>query len=199
RLGGNTPIQVDVRIVAATNRDLRHAVATRQFREGLFFRLSVFPVIIPPLRDRASDIPKLAHYLVERACSEVGKKPLTLTPATVDALSAYSWPGNVREMQNAIERAVILSDGDTLEPRHLHLDSVTRATEIPDPWDSIDLTGSLEDATSRGVSEIERRKLARAIREAGSDRRVAADLLRINFKTLESKLREHGLYSAFRY
>jgi DNA-binding NtrC family response regulator len=193
RLGGNAPIQVDVRIVAATNRDLRHAVATRQFREDLFFRLSVFPVIIPPLRDRASDIPKLAHYLVERACSEVGKKPLTLTPATVDALSAYSWPGNVREMQNAIERAVILSDGDTLEPRHLHLDSVTRATEIPDPWDSIDLTGSLEDATTRGVSEIERRKLARAIREAGSDRRVAADLLRINFKTLESKLREHGL------
>ena len=122
RLGGNAPIHVDVRIVAATNRDLRQAVGARQFREDLFFRLSVFPVLIPPLRDRAGDIPILAHYLVERACREVGKKPLSLTPTTIEALSAYSWPGNVREMQNAIERAVILSDGDTLEPRHLSLD-----------------------------------------------------------------------------
>jgi DNA-binding NtrC family response regulator len=193
RLGGNAPIQVDVRIVAATNRDLRQAVATRQFREDLFFRLSVFPVLIPPLRDRASDVPKLAHYLVEHACREVGKKPLSLTPATIEALSAYSWPGNVREMQNAIERAVILSDGDTLEPKHLHLDAVTRSTEPADAWDSIDLSGSLEEATSRVLTEVERRKLALAIREAGSDRRVAADLLRINFKTLESKLRDHGL------
>jgi DNA-binding NtrC family response regulator len=189
RLGGNTTIQVDVRIVAATNRDLRQAVATRQFREDLFFRLSVFPVLIPPVRDRAGDISKLAHYLVER----VGKKPLSLTPATIDRLLAYSWPGNVREMQNAIERAVIMSDGDTLEPRHLNLTAVTRTAEATDPWDSIDLSGSLEDATMRGVSEIERRKLSRALREAGNDRRVAADLLRINFKTLESKLREHGL------
>jgi DNA-binding NtrC family response regulator len=195
RLGGNTTIHVDVRIVAATNRDLRKAVATRQFREDLFFRLSVFPVLIPPVRDRAGDISKLAHYLVERVCREVGKKPLSLTPATIDRLLAYSWPGNVREMQNAIERAVIMSDGDTLEPRHLNLAAVTRTAEAADPWDSIDLSGSLEDATVRGVSEIERRKLARALRDAGNDRRVAADLLRINFKTLESKLREHGIES----
>jgi DNA-binding NtrC family response regulator len=193
RLGGNATIQVDVRIVAATNRDLRQAVATRQFREDLFFRLSVFPVLIPPVRERTGDISKLAHYLVERACREVGKKPLSLTPATIDRLLAYSWPGNVREMQNAIERAVILSDGDTLEPRHLNLAGVTKATESADPWESIDLSGSLDDAVSRGRSEIERRKLARALRDAGEDRRVAADLLRINFKTLESKLRDHGL------
>jgi DNA-binding NtrC family response regulator len=193
RLGGNVSIQADVRIVAATNRDLRQAVGARQFREDLFFRLSVFPVLIPPVRDRTADIPKLAHYFVERACREVGKKPLSLTPETVDALVAYSWPGNVREMQNAIERAVILSDGDTLEPRHLSLSGVTRAADVADPWESIDLSGSLEEATSRGVAEIEKRKIARALREAGSDRRAAADLLRIPFRTLESKLRDHGL------
>jgi DNA-binding NtrC family response regulator len=193
RLGGNATIQVDVRIVAATNRDLRQAVANRQFREDLFFRLSVFPVLIPPVRERTGDISKLAHYFVERVCREVGKKPLSLTPATVDRLLAYSWPGNVREMQNAIERAVILSDGDTLEPRHLNLAAVTRAAGPPDPWDSIDLSGGLEEATTRSVTEIERRKLSRALREAGNDRRLAADLLRINFRLLESKLREHGL------
>jgi transcriptional regulator with PAS, ATPase and Fis domain len=192
RLGGNASIQTDARIVAATNRDLRQAVASRQFREDLFFRLSVFPVVIPPLRERLGDIPKLAHYLVERACREVGKKPLTLTPPTIEVLSAYTWPGNVREMQNAIERAVILSEGEDLEPRHLNLSGVTR-TETTDPWDGIDLRGGLEEATSRAVTEIEKRKLAQALRDAGNDRRAAADLLRISFRTLESKLRDHGL------
>ena len=111
RLGGNTPINVDVRIVAATNRRLRQAVAMRQFREDLYFRLSVFPVTVPALRERKEDIPKLAHHFVERVARDVGKK-LTLSAEALAMLVEYPWPGNVRELQNAMERAVILADGD---------------------------------------------------------------------------------------
>ena len=121
RVGGNATVRVDVRVVAATNRNLRAAVAARRFREDLYFRLSVFPITIPPLRERAEDIPLLARYFVERFCREMGKPMMTLAESAEDALRAYSWPGNVRELQNGIERAVILSDGDRLHAHHLHL------------------------------------------------------------------------------
>ncbi|MEO8678840.1 MAG: sigma-54 dependent transcriptional regulator [Vicinamibacterales bacterium] len=194
RLGGGGSIPVDVRIVAASNRNLRQAVTARQFREDLYFRLSVFPVLIPPLRDRKDDIPALAHHFVERVCRDVGRKPMmTITPEAMAALAAYAWPGNVRELQNAIERAVILSDGDSLLPRHLSLLPVGRDTATADPWDQLDLSGSLAEATRRIGLELEKRKLILALREAGADRGRAADLLNINFKALSAKLREHGL------
>jgi DNA-binding NtrC family response regulator len=193
RLGGGGSIPVDVRIVAASNRNLRQAVAARQFREDLYFRLSVFPVVVPPLRDRQDDIPPLAHHFVERVCRDMGKRPMPITPEAMADLVAYPWPGNVRELQNAIERAVILSDGDSLLPRHLSLLSVSRTTSTPDPWDQIDLSGSLADATRRTVGEVEKRKLIQALRDAGADRGRAADMLDLNFKTLSAKLREYGL------
>ena len=193
RLGGGGSIPVDVRIVAASNRNLRQAVAARQFREDLYFRLSVFPVVVPPLRDRREDIPPLAHHFVERVCRDMGKRPMPITPEAMADLVAYPWPGNVRELQNAIERAVILSDGDSLLPRHLSLLSVSRTTSTPDPWDQIDLSGSLADATRRTVGEVEKRKLIQALRDAGADRGRAADMLDLNFKTLSAKLREYGL------
>src|SRR5690348_4339908 len=140
RLGGTGSITVDVRIVAATNRLLRQAVQMRQFREDLYFRLSVFPVTIPPLRDRNEDIPKLAHHLVERVARDVGKK-VTLSPEALAMLVEHAWPGNVRELQNAIERAVILSDGEKILPRHLSL--ATPLAGTTDPWDLLDWTGSL--------------------------------------------------------
>ena len=189
RLGGGASIQLDVRIVAATNRGLRQAVAARQFREDLYFRLSVFPVEVPALRDRREDIPKLAHHFVERVCRDVGKK-MTLSPEAVAELMAHSWPGNIRELQNAIERAVILADGDTLLPRHLSLSPVPRSGSSIDPWERIDLSGSLAEATARTVTETERRKIQQALHEAGGDRGRAADLLQINYKALEVKLRE---------
>jgi DNA-binding NtrC family response regulator len=111
RVGGTTPLQVDVRVVAATNRNLKAAVAARQFREDLFFRLSVFPIVIPPLRERPSDIPMLAKFFIERYCRELKKPVLALAPSALEALVAYSWRGNVRELQNCIERAVILTEG----------------------------------------------------------------------------------------
>jgi DNA-binding NtrC family response regulator len=191
RLGGNTSIQVDVRIVAATNRLLRQAVALRQFREDLYFRLSVFPVVIPPLRDRKEDIPKLANHFVERVARDVGKK-LTLTPDALAMLVEYPWPGNVRELQNAIERAVILADGDRLWPRHLHL-SAPQGAAPEDPWDQLDWSGSLADVAARFAGEAEKRKIALALKQASNDKGRAADLLDINFKTLTAKLRQHGL------
>lgn len=189
RLGGGASIHLDVRIVAATNRRLREAVAARQFREDLYFRLSVFPVAVPALRERKEDIPKLAHHFVERVSKDVGKK-ITLSPDAVATLMAHNWPGNIRELQNALERAVILADGDTLLPRHLSLSPVPKSGSSNDPWERIDLHGSLAEATARTVGEVERRKVQQALIDAGGDRGRAADLLQINFKALEAKLRE---------
>ena len=191
RLGGGAPIQVDVRIVAATNRLLRQAVAARQFREDLYFRLSVFPVTVPPLRERKDDIPKLAHHFVDRVSRDVGKK-LTLSPEVLTVLTEHAWPGNVRELQNAIERAVILADGDRLLPRHLSL-APAQAAAAQDPWDQLDWSGTLADVTTRFAEEAEKRKLAQALKQANGDKGRAADLLNISFKTLTARLKHHRL------
>lgn len=190
RLGGNQPITVDVRIVAATNRMLRQAVASRQFREDLYFRLSVFPVTIPPLRERRDDIPKLAHHFVERVARDVGKK-LSLSAEALAMLMEHSWPGNVRELQNAIERAVILAESDRVLPKHLNL--TTQPNAIRDPWEMLDLSGSLAEVLARFQSGVEKRKLAQGLKQANGDKGRAADLLQIDFKTLTAKLRQHGL------
>jgi DNA-binding NtrC family response regulator len=190
RLGGNTSFAVDVRIVAATNRMLRQAVASRQFREDLYFRLSVFPVTVPPLRDRKDDIPKLAHHFAERVARDVGKK-ITISAEALAMLVEHSWPGNVRELQNAMERAVILADGDRLLPRHLNL--MTQMGATADPWDMLDFSGTLADVTMRFAAESEKRKVALALKQAGGDKGRAADLLQINFKALAAKLRQFGL------
>lgn len=189
RLGGGASIQLDVRIVAATNRGLRQAVAARQFREDLYFRLSVFPVEVPALRDRREDIPKLAHHFVARVARDVGKK-ISLSPEAVTELMAHHWPGNIRELQNALERAVILAEGDVLLPRHLSLLPVPSSGSAIDPWERIDLGGSLAEATARTVHEVERRKIQLALSDAGGDRGRAADLLQINYQALEVKLRQ---------
>jgi transcriptional regulator with GAF, ATPase, and Fis domain len=131
RLGGTSVLHVDVRVVAATNRNLKAAVAARQYREDLYFRLSVFPITIPPLRERPGDIPLLARYFVERFCRELRKRPLVLAPNAIEAMLAYGWRGNVRELQNCIERAVILTEGDTIHARHLNLVSNIDAPAPP--------------------------------------------------------------------
>ena len=190
RLGGNGSFAVDVRIVAATNRMLRQAVASRQFREDLYFRLSVFPVTVPPLRDRKEDIPKLAHHFVERVARDVGKK-ITFSPEALAMLVEHTWPGNVRELQNAIERAVILADGDRLLPRHLNL--MTQMGATADPWEMLDWSGTLADVAARFASEAEKRKIMLALKQASGDKGRAADMLQINFKALAAKLRQYGL------
>jgi DNA-binding NtrC family response regulator len=197
RVGGTSLLQVDVRVVAATNRNLRAAVAARQFREDLFFRLSVFPITIPPLRERPNDITMLAKHFIDRFCRDINKNPLSLAPSAIDELLKYPWPGNVRELQNCIERAVILTEGDTIHARHLSLSfrdaPAHAAAEDEGFWSRVDLTGSLAAATSRVVAEVERRKIGQALKDAGGNRAKAAESLQVGFKTFTAKLREHGL------
>jgi DNA-binding NtrC family response regulator len=195
RVGGTVSVQVDVRLVAATNKGLRAAVAARRFREDLFFRLSVFPITVPPLRDRVADIPVLARHFVERFCRDLKKKPLVLSPPALDELQRYRWPGNVRELQNCIERAVILADGDAILPRHLNL-SFVQAESLeppPSPWSQIDLTGTLTEVTRRVTAEVERLKIQDVLREADNNKGRAAELLQVSYKTLLAKLKEHRI------
>jgi len=195
RVGGTASLQVDVRLVAATNRGLRAAVAARRFREDLYFRLSVFPIMIPPLRERKGDVPVLARFFVERFCRDLKKKPLVLSPPAMEQLQTYHWPGNVRELQNCIERAVILTDGDTVFPRHLNLSFAAPVTEEPavSPWAHIDMTGTLVEVTRRVTAEVEKVKIEDVLREAGGNKPRAAELLQISYKALLAKLKEHGI------
>jgi len=195
RVGGTSLLQVDVRVVAATNRNLRAAVAARQYREDLYFRLSVFPITIPPLRERPDDIVMLARYFIERFCRDLNKKPLTLAPSAIQELLDYRWPGNVRELQNCIERAVILTEGDTIHARHLSLSfrQPLPTADDDDPWSQVDLSGSLTEATERAIAEVERRKLDRALKDAGGNKTKAADVLQVSYKAFTTKLKEYGL------
>jgi len=196
RVGGTALLRVDVRVVAATNRNLKAAVAARQYREDLYFRLSVFPITIPPLRERPGDITMLTRHFIEKFCRDLNKKPLALADTAIDELRAYPWPGNVRELQNCIERAVILTDGDTIHGRHLNLSfrrDAAPATQVDSAWSQIDLSGSLAAATRRVIAEAEKRKIAQTLGDAGGHRGHAAEMLQISYKQLLGKLREHGL------
>jgi DNA-binding NtrC family response regulator len=195
RVGGTASVQVDVRLVAATNRGLRAAVAQRRFREDLFFRLSVFPITVPPLRDRAGDIPMLAGFFIERFCRDMKKKPLTISPAALERLTSYHWPGNVRELQNCIERAVILTEGDDIQPRHLNLSfvSLERDPEPPNPLAELSFDGSLNDVTRRAISVVEKMKIEQTLKEADGSKGRAAELLQISYKMFLTKLKEHRL------
>ena len=195
RVGGTQSLHVDVRVVAATNRQLKQRVAERQFREDLFFRLSVFPIQIPPLRERGDDVLILARHFVEKFCRDLNKKLLSLAPGAIDELRAYQWPGNVRELQNCIERAVILTEGDGIHARHLNL-SFRQASPAPpaaSPWEQIDLSGTMTDALRRVSEEVERRKIAQAMQEANGNKAQVADTLRITYKILLQKLKAYGI------
>jgi len=195
RLGGTATVQVDVRLVAATNVGLKAAVAARRFREDLYFRLSVFPITVPPLRERTGDIETLAEAFVGRFCLDLKKKRLVFSPEAMERLKAYRWPGNVRELQNCIERSVILADGDTILPRHLNLSFAdTPLPEAPaGPWEQIDLSGTLPEAGRRVLNEVERRKIEQALRETDNNKGRACELLGIPYKVLMSKIKEHRI------
>ncbi len=195
RVGGTQSLLVDVRVVAATNRQLKQRVAERQFREDLFFRLSVFPIEIPPLRERADDIVTLARNFVDKFCRELNKPTLVLAPTSLDELRAYPWPGNVRELQNSIERAVILCEGDTIHPRHLNLVFRPAPSAAPEvsPFEQIDLTGTMSQAVRRVTAEVERRKLAQAMKEASGNKQRVAEVLQLPYKLMLQKIKEYGI------
>jgi DNA-binding NtrC family response regulator len=187
-------------VVAATHRDLRARVAERLFREDLYFRLSVFPIRIPPLRERSGDVEILARHFVDRYCREMKKPLLRLSPEAVEVLRTYPWPGNVRELQNCVERAVILCEGDTLHTRNLSLpepaDSASSSTPRDDPWTRIDLSGSLPDVLRRVTAEAERRSISAAVSATAGDPHRTAELLGVPVRFVQQKVKEFGLGSS---
>jgi DNA-binding NtrC family response regulator len=194
RVGGTQSLNVDVRVVAATNRQLKQRVAERQFREDLYFRLSVFPIQIPPLRERVDDVLILARHFVEKFSRDLNKKALTLAPGAIDELLVYQWPGNVRELQNCIERAVILTEGDAIHARHLNLSSRQVAPPpVASPWDQIDLSGTMPDALRRVSEEVERRKISQALQDCNGNKAHVADALHIGYKVLLQKMKTYGI------
>jgi DNA-binding NtrC family response regulator len=195
RVGGTASVQVDVRLVAATNRGLKAAVASKRFREDLYFRLSVFPITVPPLRERPGDIPLLARYFVDRFCRDLKKRSLVISPEALEQLQTYRWPGNVRELQNCIERAVILAEGELMLPRHLNLSfAAPLESETPaSPWEHMDLSGTLVEATRRVTRDAEKYKIQLVLQEAQGNKGRAAELLQISYKMLLAKLKEYGL------
>jgi DNA-binding NtrC family response regulator len=191
RIGGRTPVPVDLRIVAATNRDLETASEHGEFRKDLYFRLAVFPITIPPLRERGSDVELLAQHFAKSFGREMHKREAQISPAGSAAIRAHHWPGNVRELENAIERACILSDSATLEPDDMGF----AAAGIDDPeWlERLDLSGSLNDAVTRIVNLVERRKIREVLDACGGNKTRAAESLGVSYKTLLTKVRDYKL------
>jgi formate hydrogenlyase transcriptional activator len=178
RVGGNRSVPVDVRVISATNRDLEDAMAGVRFRRDLYYRLSVFPIHVPPLRERAEDIPLLVEYLTQRYAAKMGKRITSVGRRTMELLNAYDWPGNVRELQNVIQRAVILSEG---------------SLEIDDKWLEKGSTPRTASARlARPNSREEKECIEKALADSHgrvSGRDGAAAKLGIPRSTLESKIR----------
>jgi two-component system NtrC family response regulator len=182
RVGGNQPVTVSVRLIAATNRDLEEMVRERTFREDLFFRLNVFPITLPPLRDRPGDVPMLVAHVLERQ----GAPPDKVTPAAMAELERYAFPGNVRELEHTLERALILAGADPIEPEHL---AFARPDQMRDgaAWvPRIPVEGLSLEA-------LERELILQALERASGNKSQAARLLGLTRRTLYSRMEKHGL------
>src|ERR1700731_1475307 len=196
RVGGTQSTEVDVRIIAATNKDLHAAVAARMFREDLFFRVAGVPITIPPLRERGNDVLLLADAFLERFRREFRKPGLDLTQHARTALLTYSWPGNVRELQNTMERTAILSDGQKIDAAALQLSAPRPAEgEMPSGMleESLSWEGTLQDVSTRANEYVERFKIDAALRASKWNKTRAAEQLGISYKTLLTKIRALGL------
>jgi formate hydrogenlyase transcriptional activator len=184
RVGGNQTVSVNVRVLAATNKDLRGAVDDGTFRQDLFYRLNVFPIHVPALRDRVDDIPLLVEYLVDRYAKKAGKRIRSVSKSTLDLFQSYDWPGNIRELQNVVERAVILCDRETfcVDPSWLRRETANA------PVPSLPLASDL--------AKREKAMIENALREASgliSGPTGAAVKLGLPRQTLESKIRKLGI------
>ena len=196
RVGGTQSIEVNVRIVTATNKNLQAAVAAKDFREDLYFRISAVPITIPPLRERGDDVLLLSDHFLGRFKREFHKPSLELTEDARTRLRTYTWPGNVRELQNAIERAAILANGSAIGPEALQLPSARPApAELPEGMlaEAFVWEGPLEEVSQRAVAHVERFKIQNALRETKWNKTRAAEKLGVSYKTLLSKVRALGL------
>jgi formate hydrogenlyase transcriptional activator len=189
RVGSAKPIRIDVRVIAATNRELDEAVADGTFRKDLFYRLNIFPIRIPSLRERADDIPLLVEYFVERYAKKAGKKIRSISKKTLELLQSYNWPGNIRELQNVIERAVILCGGETFSVSETWLKRQNRQPYGP----TVALARTLEEQEREAIETA----LAEAHGQVGGSKGAAAKL-GIPRQTLESKIKSLGI-NKFRF
>ena len=180
RVGGTRTLEIDVRWVAATNRDLRAMMDQGKFREDLYHRLAVFPIKLPPLRERAADILPMARALLVRVARDLGKPPLRLDAGAEKKLAAYRWPGNARELANALERAAILADGTTLRAEHVWLED----TSVP---------SAPAASEGRKLADLEREAILKTLDTVGGNRRKAAEILGIGERTLYDKLKRYGV------
>jgi DNA-binding NtrC family response regulator len=182
RLGGNETLTLDVRVIAATNRDLKQALADKSFREDLYYRLNVITISIPPLRDRLEDIPELVNHFIRKYSEDTGKNIEQISPDGMAPLQRYSWPGNIRELENCIERAVILCNGSTIQPQHLLFsDHSLQAPSTP------------PQIEPRTLQEVEKEHVAKVLERCDRNQTRAASVLGIDRKTLRNKIREFGL------
>jgi DNA-binding NtrC family response regulator len=195
RVGGQHPIAADVRVIAATNRDLPVAIAAGAFRSDLFYRLNVFPIEMPPLRDRKEDIPLLVEYFMNRGRAPE-KRPRRVHPRAAELLHAHSWPGNIRELQNVIERALIVSPQEELT-----VDA--RWFPAPPAEPSDEASGAIEPGSERAdatlvaegsLAELERQTILRTLAAVGGNRRLAATKLGIGLRTLYEKLKRYEIH-----
>ncbi len=191
RLGGTRTIEVDVRILAATNKDLEKAVAANEFREDLFYRLNVIPIIVPPLREREGDVPLLVHHFLRQQCEKKDVSLKRISKAALDILERYNWPGNVRELENVIERMVIMTEDDEISvddlPRRLRLHQDARIKPLEVGEEGINLKETLDELESHLISE--------ALQKANGVKGKAAKLLGLNRTTLIEKLKKKGIQS----
>ena len=187
RLGGNKTVDVDVRVIAASNKDLNDLIRSRTFREDLYYRLSVFPMEIPPLRERQDDIRSLADYFIVKYCREMKKPVKSLTREAVGLLEKYHWPGNVRELENTIERAVILAEGKKISPDHLAI-RLKRTDDI-----QLRDGAGLKEIGAHAQMQAEKATIIRVLKEVRGNKRKCASVLKIDYTTLFDKIRKYDI------
>jgi transcriptional regulator with PAS, ATPase and Fis domain len=188
RVGGARPIPVELRVVCATNRSLEKMVADGRFRDDLYWRLKVIPIEIPPLRARREDIRDLAHHFLTRFAAAYGRFPQTLTAGAVEMLERYAWPGNIRELENLIERLVVVCDAPVIDESELPLEIAVNA--------GLTREAEKESNFAAAVAAFEKGYLRRVLSQCGWNRRRAAEQLGIGYSTLKTKLKLHGISPA---
>jgi len=190
RVGGTQRVSVDVRVIAATNRDLQALVVAQQFREDLFYRLSVLHEEVPPLRARPTDIGPLAQHFLEKLSASASRRILGFTEDALEALTAYAWPGNVRELRNAVERAIVLGDGEWVMAHDLPDCIATPRRQAPGPRA---LGTASEDARPQSLKELEREGIVRALTATAGNKARAAQILESDRSTLYKKIRDYNI------
>ena len=186
RVGGSQVIHADVRIIAATNQDLKGRVEAKAFREDLYYRLNVFNIVVPPLRERREDIPKLCDHFLALIGKENGLPPKRLSPAALKSLLACRWPGNVRQLRNALETATLIAPGEAIAPDDLPPE-VTQAVLPPTA------AGPIPLPASRTLGEMEQDAVRAALVQTAGNKTLAAKLLGIGLRTLHRKVKEYGI------